>query len=320
MTGPAEIAGLRDLLSRAPRNWGRWRGDDEVGALNYLGADELKLGLAAVRHHQSHTLGVPVAHPAGDPVFPGRWAARHYMVADKAGFAAGHWHPMPGGLEFADDYVSGFAQAGTHCDALGHMWFDDTLWNGFPAHSTNGGMTRAGIEPIARRGIAGRAVLLDMARFRGKPYLQRAETFDHEDLMECARAQGTEILPRSILLIRTGWVGALLRGDERVGEGYWEPGLRYSDDLARWFDALQIPCLGTDTLANETTYEPKTGFMLVLHAALMRNLGIVFLEMMWLDDLARQCRDDGYHAGLLCASPVPVTGGTGGATNPVFLR
>ena len=56
------------------------------------------------------------------------------MVADKAGFEAGHWQPLPGGLEFADDYVTGFAQAGTHCDALGHMWFDDTLWNGYPAH------------------------------------------------------------------------------------------------------------------------------------------------------------------------------------------
>jgi hypothetical protein len=32
---------------------------------------------------------------------------------------------MPGGLEFADDYVTGFAQAATHCDALGYMWFDD---------------------------------------------------------------------------------------------------------------------------------------------------------------------------------------------------
>ena len=50
--------------------------------------------------------------------------------------------------------------------------------------------------PIAERGIVGRGVLLDIARFRGKPSLERAETFDHRDLMECARAQGVEILPR----------------------------------------------------------------------------------------------------------------------------
>ena len=159
------------LLADAPSNWGKWGADDEIGALNYLTGEEIRSGVAAIRRRRPFTLGVPVATAAGDPVFPGRWAARHYMVADKAGFEAGHWRPLPGGLEFADDYVSGFAQAGTHCDALGHMWFDDTLWNGYPAASTNGGMTKASIEPIARRGIVGRAVLLDLARFRGKPFL-----------------------------------------------------------------------------------------------------------------------------------------------------
>jgi hypothetical protein len=159
--------GLAELLADGPSNWGRWGPDDEVGALNYLGVDELKAGIVAVRGHRSFTLGVPVGSPAGDPVFPGRWPARHYVVADKAGFAAGHWHPLPGGLEFADDYVTGFAQAGTHCDALGHMWFDDALWNGYPADTTNGGMRRASIDAIARRGIVGRGVVLDMARLRG---------------------------------------------------------------------------------------------------------------------------------------------------------
>jgi kynurenine formamidase len=276
--------------------------------------------MGAVHDHRTFTLGVPIALPAGDPVFPGRWAARHYMVADKAGFAAGHWHALPGGLEFADDYVSGFAQAGSHCDALGHMWFDDTLWNGYPAESTNGGMARASIEPIARRGIVGRAVLLDVARLRGKRWLGRAETIDHRDLVACAKAQGVEIAPRSILLIRTGWVGALLSGDERVADGYWEPGLTFSPDLVRWFDEMQIPAFATDTLANETTYEPETGMMLVLHAALMRNLGIAFIEMMWLDDLAADCAGDRRYEGFFCASPVRVTNGTGGALNPVFIK
>jgi len=183
---------LRRLLTGAPNRWGHWGADDEIGALNYLTAEEVKRGLATVRHGRTFTLGVPIATHEGDAVFPGRWPAKHFMVADKAGFENGHWLPLPGGLEFADDYVTGFAQAGTHCDGLGHMWFDDTLWNGFPASSTNGGMTKAGIMPIAERGIVGRGVLIDIARFRGKPALDRAETFTHLDLMECARKQGVE--------------------------------------------------------------------------------------------------------------------------------
>lgn len=311
---------LRRLLADAPNRWGHWGADDEVGALNYLTADEVKRGLATVRHGRTFTLGVPIATSEGDAVFPGRWPAKHFMVADKAGFENGHWQPLAGGLEFADDYVTGFAQAGTHCDALGHMWFDDTLWNGFGASSTNGGMTKAGIMPIAERGIVGRGVLLDMARFRGKPALDRAETFTHRDLMECARAQGVDTLPRSILLVRTGWVGALAAGSQAVGDGYWEPGLTFSLDLVRWFDEMQIPCLVTDTLANETTYEPETGLMLVLHAALMRNLGVVFTEMASLDVLAADCAADGHYEGFYCASPAKVSEGTGGSANPVFIK
>ena len=140
---------LGRLLAEAPNRWGHWGADDEIGALNYLTAEEVKRGLATVRDGRTFTLGVPIATHEGDAVFPGRWPAKHFMVADKAGFENGHWHPLPGGLEFADDYVTGFAQAGTHCDALGHMWFDEMLWNGFAASSTNGGMTKAGIMPIA---------------------------------------------------------------------------------------------------------------------------------------------------------------------------
>jgi hypothetical protein len=145
---------LSCLLADAPNNWGKWGADDEIGALNYLSGEEIKSGVAAIRRRRAFTLGAPVATAAGDPVFPGRWPARHYMVADEAG----HWQALPGGLEFADDYVSGFAQAGTHCDALGHMWFDDTLWNGYPAASTNGGMTR----PASNKSLA---AALSGARF-----------------------------------------------------------------------------------------------------------------------------------------------------------
>ena len=88
----------------------------------------------------------------------------------------------------------------------------------------------------------------------------------------------------------------------------------------RWFAEMQIPCFLTDTLANETTYEPNSGLMLVLHAALMRNLGVVFTEMAWLDELAADCAEDRQYDGLYAASPVQVSRGTGGALNPVFIK
>lgn len=319
MTAPDPDA-LADLLKDSPTNWGRWGPDDEVGALNYLTPDEVRAAAARVRRGQTFTLGATLASDRGDPVFPGRWPPRKYMVADKAGFRAGRHEPLPGGLEYADDYLTGFAQAATHCDALGHMWFDDRLWNGYPADSTNGGMAKAGIEPVGARGITGRCVLLDIARHRGKAALDRGETFDHRTLLDCAAAQGVEIRPRSILLVRTGWLAALSDGRQRVDRAYWEPGLTFSRELAEWFQEREIPCLVTDTLANESTYEPRTGVMLPLHAALMRNLGVLFTEVAALDDLAADCADDGQYEALYCASPLKITRGTGGSVNPVVVK
>jgi kynurenine formamidase len=311
---------LADLLKDCPSNWHRWGTDDEVGALNYLTDDEVRAGAALVRRGRPFTLGAELAGDVGDPVFPGRWPPRKFMVADKSAFRSGRFQPMPGGLEFADDYVTGFAQAATHCDALGHMWFDDQLWNGYPADSTNGGMTKAGIEPISARGITGRCVLLDVARHRGKAALERAETFDHQTLLDCAAAQGVDVKPRSILLVRTGWLAALMDGRQQVDSDYWEPGLTFSRELVEWFHELQIPCLVTDTLGNESTYEPHTGVQLPLHAALMRNLGVLFTEAAALDELAADCADDGQYEAFYCASPLKITRGTGGSVNPVVVK
>ena len=69
-------------------------------------------------------------------------------------------------------------------------------------------LSKASVLPIAEKGVVGRGVLLDMARFRKKECLDIAETFTHEDLMACAKAQGCEIQKRDILVIRTGWIAS----------------------------------------------------------------------------------------------------------------
>jgi hypothetical protein len=58
---------LGELLKDAPTNWGRWGEDDEVGALNYLTADEVLRGVKAVRQGKVFTLQVRMGDPEGDP-------------------------------------------------------------------------------------------------------------------------------------------------------------------------------------------------------------------------------------------------------------
>lgn len=309
---------LAELLAGVPTNWGRWGAGDEAGALNVLDAAEVLRGASLIRNGTVWPLGAPVG--GNDPVLPGRTAPLRRNVTDHGEFAAGRSQRLPGGLAWTDDVLSAHSQFGTHTDALGHMWLGDQLWNGHPAASTTGAMSRAAIEPLGRRGIVGRGVLIDMAAHRDVSALGRAETFDHRDLLAAAEAQGVGIEPRSILLIRTGWHAALRDGRESITQDFWEPGLTYSPQLVDWFHDLDIACLVTDTLGNETTRDPLTGFYYPLHAALMRGLGVVFTEAAWLDDLAENCHQDGVWDFFYLAAPIPLVGGSGAATNPIVVK
>ncbi|HEX7404290.1 MAG TPA: cyclase family protein [Candidatus Nanopelagicaceae bacterium] len=312
---------LTEFLKDAPQNWGVWGADDEVGALNYLTKDEVLRGVKAVRSGKTFTLGLPIGNPDGDPIWPGRRPAHVITLKDKGDFLAGAGPKYPGGGQDADDMIIMALQGSTQYDALGHFWCGDQIWNGYPAITTAGGLKKASILPLGEKGIVGHGVLIDMARFRGKKVLTRGETFTHKDLMDAAASQGVSIEKRDILLIRTGWIGSYYSTpDEEFYRDFLEPGLTYSKELIEWFQEMEIPNLGTDTIANEVTVDPVSGIALPLHVALMRNLGITFAEILALDALAEDCAQDGQWDFLYSAGPLKVVGGTGSPVNPIVTK
>jgi kynurenine formamidase len=160
-----------------------------------------------------------------------------------------------------------------------------------------------------------------MARHRGKQVLARGETFDHTDLLAAAASQGCEIAKRDIILIRTGLIGSFYSTPSaEFYQDFIEPGLTYSPDLVRWFQEMEIPNFGTDTIANEVTIDPASGVVLPLHNALMRNLGVVFTEILALDALAEDCARDGQYSFLYTAAPLKVVEGSGAPVNPVVIK
>src|SRR5207344_2235591 len=124
-----------------------------------------------------------------------------------------------------------FLQGSTQYDALGHVWYDGQLWNGYDARTTVGTMDIASVLPIAEKGVVGRGVLIE---------------------------------PHDILCIRTGWLKYWyeLNDKEKFMDGFKEPGLTYSRELVEWFQQREVPNLVTDTIANEVTFEPETGVAL----------------------------------------------------------
>jgi kynurenine formamidase len=318
---PTTPPDLVDLLADSPTNWGKWGSDDEVGALNYLGPEQVLAAVRLVSSGKVFTLQRLIGDPKGDPVWPGRTPAERIQVLDESNWDEGGSGPAyPGGLHYADDKIDAYLQGSTQYDALGHLWYGGKIYNGFDARSTVGGLDKASVQPIAERGIVGRAVLLDMARFRGKPTLDKGETFTHEDLLACAQAQGVQIEPRDILIIRTNFLHLFHEQGESFYEGFNEPGLVYSPELVRWFQEMEIPNLVTDTIANEVTTDPNNGVALVLHSALMRNLGVTLTEIADLERLAADCAEDGRYDFLYVAAPLNIAKAAGSPVNPVVIK
>ena len=315
-----DVPTMDEVLKDAPKNWGKWGEDDEVGALNYLTTDEVFRGVRHIRSGTVFTLQRLIGDPKGDPVWPGRTPAEKTMILDESSWDGDGAPQFPGGLHYADDMISAFLQGSTQYDALGHVWYGGQLWNGYDARTTVGGLDKASVAPIAERGIVGRGILLDIARFRGKENLDKAETFTHEDLAACAEAQGVTIEKRDILVIRTNFLKLFFDQGEKFYEGFCEPGLVYSPGLVRWFQDMEIPNLVTDTIANEVTTDPNTGIALPLHCALMRNLGVAFTEICDLSKLAADCAADGQWDFLYVAAPLKVVNGTGAPVNPVVIK
>src|SRR6516165_5635569 len=71
------------------------------------------------------------------------------------------------GIRAADDMVVMPLQCGTQWDGLGHVFYENTMWNGYDCREVSSfGAQKCGIEKTV-----GRGVFLDVARALGKEYL-----------------------------------------------------------------------------------------------------------------------------------------------------
>ncbi|MBI2864907.1 MAG: cyclase family protein [Chloroflexi bacterium] len=312
---------LVELLAVAPCNWGRWGKDDELGSLNFLTAPEVMRGVGSVKAGKTFPLMLPVGTPGGDPLWPGRPPAMHRMAQDKGDYQSGRIATAPGGVEYADDEITINCHGTTHCDGLAHTWFDNKAWNGYDAAESKGGLRKAGILPVAERGIVGRAVLLDVARRRGVSHLQMHEQITLAELLQTARSQGIEIQQHDIVLVRTGILEVFYKeGPEAFYADFDEPGITYEPELVRWFYEMEIPLYGTDTLGNEQLVSSTVKSVFPLHAALSRNLGVVFVEALALDDWAEDCVGDGKYDALFVGLPLKLVGASASPLNPIVVK
>jgi kynurenine formamidase len=284
--------------------WGRWGAEDERGALNLVGADQVKRAAEMVRSGRVVSLAQPLSERT--PVPGHRASMQHFMGRDGGDYAAGG--RRPGGFQFAEDTVVLPLHFGTHIDALCHAWYDDKLYNGFPSNGIRSttGAARCGIDKMGP--IVARGVLLDVAAVSGGPLALGAAVT--ADLLEAAAERAeAKVQPGDVVLLRTGWLEAML-----ASPNYYdgEPGLDVA--AARWLTDRGVAVVGADNYAIEMIPFPQ-GQVFPVHQYLLRDHGVSLIEGLALAPLAAA----GARAFLFVAAPLPIAGGTGSPLAPVAV-
>jgi kynurenine formamidase len=293
----------QDAGPPAAGNWSRWGPEDERGALNLIGPEAVRRGLAAVRTGQPVSLGLPMV-PGQGPLAAMRQPMQHFMLRDGGDYAAGR--PERGGMGWADDSILVACHGTTHLDALAHVWRDGQMWNGFPSSAvTSQGAARCGIEkagPVVTRGL-----FLDFAR--SGPGLGPAEAISAARLAGAVTAAGLTPAPGDALLLRTGWLRQWRDGAADVRSS---PGL--AADCAGWLREHDIALAGADNIAVEA-FPAAGGATLPLHTAAIRDAGSYLLELLDLEELARRRVAE----FLLIVAPLNIVGGVGSPVAPVAV-
>ena len=308
-----------DVMERT--SWGRWGPDDEVGLLNLVSAAEVVEAARLVRTGKTFTLGLRVFDERGDPLSAERHRAMHVSYRDWSHYESGKVEADSRNSCSADDGFFISCHGTTHMDALGHIWVDDQLYNGYPAKTTASWLERCSIAPLSQRGVVTRGVLLDVAAARGVPYLPPTSEITFRELQAVAADAGVEVGKGDVILIRTGSLPRFYEvGPQEFFADYSEPGLSDDPELIEWIDRQQIVGIGTDSLANELPYSVRSDQLYPLHRLLLRNRGMTFHEALWLEELAADSRADGCYEGLYVALPLKLVGASGSPMNPLFVK
>lgn len=205
------------------RNWGRWGDDDELGTLNLITADKVAEAASLVRQGKVISLGGDFGSNGPQGAFKFRFNPIHVMTVDGGDAEtlvkyAPEWARKSVAQElssffvdnifrFNDDMITMSLQAATQWDALSHVYYEDKLYNGFPADSvTSFGAYRCGIEKVDGKGIVSRGVLLDVVAHRGEEvFCEPGRPITPAELDDIAAEQGVQIGRGDIVVVHTGW-------------------------------------------------------------------------------------------------------------------
>lgn len=298
--------------------WGLFGDEDQVGTLNLLTPERVAAASRLVRDGQVFALNWELELPY-PPLF-NRPALNHTIKRRRQNV-------------FDDIYDNFNTQSSSQWDGLTHYGHREYgFYNGVSEDQITGAAgTRNGIEHWARRGIAGRGVLIDFKRFvsaqgiafnPGERYAISAE-----QLQAAADWQGLRFQTGDILLLRTGWIEWYdgLNGEQRrqiAQPGALQiAGLDQSEDSLRFLWDNHFAAIGSDNPDFEA-YPPlkdgQPGEM--MHSTIIGLWGMPIGEMFKLDALAAACATDRRYEFFFTSAPLNKLGGVASPPNALAIK
>ena len=333
-------------------NWGEFGPHDQRGRLNYVTREKVLQGIAEVKEGRTFCLSLPLDYPGGSVLNPRRKPPRVAATLrdGKQNFCYSLDADTPGLTDVVcDDVVLLTLQYSTQWDTLAHVGqeFDVdgdgkremVFYNGYRAGehvvgpvdyrggketATGGhkGATRLGVENMAKTGVQGRAVMIDLLAHFGRP----RKMVGYEDLMTVMEKDKIVVEQGDFVCFRTGFDQVLLEFDRKPDESINDICAVLDGRDARlqqWVTDSGAVALISDNYAVESVPSRPCDehadhcASLPLHAHCLFKLGVYLGEIWYLSELADWLREKRRNRFLLTAPPLRLPGAVGSPATPV---
>ena len=332
--------------------WGDFGPDDFLGRLNLLTPQRVRRGAAEIRDGLSLPLSLPLDLPGGSVLNPNRHppVVRPNVRQGRVNMNCDMSELDPDRTDvLSDDLVLLYTQYSTQWDSLAHVGsvFDvdgsgrpvAVYYNGFragvdvvgpesvdgagapgPGDGSTSSAGRLGIDGMARHGVQGRGVLIDLKRHLGEGRV----TVTYEMLQEILDRDGITVETGDIVLFHTGFATRLAEMDGRpdpdalAGVGAALDGR--DTRLQEWITDAGIAAIAADNYAVEvypSTRSAPPSSMLPLHEHCLFRLGVPLGELWYLDELAAALAERRRSHFFLTAPPLRLPGAVGSPLTPV---
>ncbi|MGH9836270.1 MAG: cyclase family protein [Blastocatellia bacterium] len=300
--------------------WGVFGDDDQIGTLNLLTPERVASAARLVQTGQVFALNWELELP--DPPLFNRAALRHTINRRRKNV-------------FDDVYDNFNTQSSSQWDGLRHFGHrQHGFYNGVTeeqiADETN---PRNGIHHWARRGIAGRGVLIDFKRFAAAQGIvfNPGERYGitPEQLQAAADWQGLRFQTGDILLLRTGWIEWYCGLSEEQRTQIAQPGALQIAGLEQGEDSLRflwdnhfaaIVCDNPPFEALPPATPDKDENPGMMHGTIIGLWGMPIGEMFRLDALAAACAADHRYEFFFTAAPLNKLGGVASPPNALAIK